>query len=637
MPDTQDDNIEALKNRLYSRDERLLRKRREGTLHSIPQTTPLAWSEKKEIPKESFLVKNTSTFKKFFIISVALFVISLGFVFYKFYEGGNAVSNENIDINILGNAFTAGGEELPLQIEIVNKNSLALEYADLVLEYPKGSETTSQSADTVRIRKTVGTISSGKIVNQTLKFTLFGEQGSVKNIKARLEYRVGGSNAIFIKERDYAVTINSSPLALSVDAPLSVTSSQDFSFNVKAVFQASKVAPHMLVKIEYPPGFQFKSAEPKPNFGNNIWELGDLAKGAEKTISIKGSLLGQDGEDRSFHVYSGEADPEDDSLIAFVYNSLLHTTRITKPFLEASLVVGGQAGPDVFARSKSPIQAEINWSNNLPIRIENAQIVAHISGGALDKNSISPFGGFFDSKNMQIIWDKNTNPELASIDPGERGKLTFSLNSLSLLNPDRSIISNPQIAIQIDIKGTQPSEGGAVSEVENSQTTNIKILSDLQLVSRALYSGTTPVNTGSIPPQAEKETTYTIVWTVTNSSNQISDAEVSSTLPVYVRYIGTSLSSQNITYNEATRQITWKVGSIPSGAGFGTPVREASFQVGLTPSTSQIGTIPVLVSGTTLVGTDVFAGASLKTTNPQVTTKILNDVNYKAGDERVVK
>ena len=57
---------------------------------------------------------------------------------------------------------------------------------------------------------------------------------------------------------------------------------------MKSTLNASKPASSMLVKIDYPTGFQFTSSKPEPSFGNNIWNLGDLSPGAENNILING-------------------------------------------------------------------------------------------------------------------------------------------------------------------------------------------------------------------------------------------------------------------------------------------------------------------------------------------------------------
>jgi len=55
--------------------------------------------------KEKLFLK-TSMFKKFFIFSIVLFVLALGFAFYTFFIGGNSVSNNNIEISVISKRKT---------------------------------------------------------------------------------------------------------------------------------------------------------------------------------------------------------------------------------------------------------------------------------------------------------------------------------------------------------------------------------------------------------------------------------------------------------------------------------------------------------------------------------------------------
>jgi len=117
--------IEELKSKLFSKSYKMQDVSYGGFSRQKKSDVPDFWEKKEDKSdiEEKFFMK-TSMFKKFFIFSMIFFVLAVGFASYMFFIGGNTVSNENIDISVLGNAFTAGGEELPLQIEIINKNLL---------------------------------------------------------------------------------------------------------------------------------------------------------------------------------------------------------------------------------------------------------------------------------------------------------------------------------------------------------------------------------------------------------------------------------------------------------------------------------------------------------------------------------
>lgn len=627
------DRIEALKHKIYTTSNDVVRKTREGVLHvknnvKIPDT----WAPRvqEHVETTTRIMSKPSLFKKFFLSSLIFFVGAVGFAVYKFYGGDNAVSSEKIEIEILGNSFSGGGEALPLQIAVTNKNAVPLELADMIVEYPKGSDNTVLE----RRRIEFGEIGSGKTIAENVEVTLFGEQGSDKAVKAILEYRVRGSNAIFTKEFVHNVSINAAPLVLSIEAPKDVSSNQEMTLRFKTVLNSKTPAENLMLKVDYPPGFVFKSATPSPTLSNNIWILGDVAKGGEKIVELKGVIVAADGEEKAFHAFAGTQDVGDEAKIGVTYNSLLHTVSVKRPFVETTIMVNGQKGETVVIGSQGRVTAEVEWANNLPSRVDNLEVHAKISGSAFNESSISTLSGFYDSVNNEIIWDRNTNSDFASVSPGDRGRLAFNFTPQVL--PGAS--GDPSVTIEVSVKGTQPSEGNVVKEINNTEKTVVKISSSFQLAIKAVHTVGPFQNTGSLPPVAEKPVSYSVVWTATNSSNRINNAEVRATLPTYVKWIGTvSPSTEDVSYLPATREVVWKVGTINQGTGFATDPKEVAFQIEFTPSISQVGSTPVLVNDTTAQGVDQFTGQTVRMTKPKITTRITQDPGFVSGNETVIR
>ena len=632
--------IEEMKARLNSKNYEVKPEHKNSFVYKVNKEVPDSWGEKKRSNfnlRDKFL-KNTSMFKKFFIYSIVFFVLALGYAAFMFFAGGNTVSNNNIDITILGNTFTAGGEELPLQIEVTNKNTAALELADLLIEYPKSSSG-DLSGETERLRESLGTIPSGGIKNDNVKVTLFGEQGSVRPIKISLEYRVAGSNAIFVKDKPYEVTISSAPIDLSIDAPNEASPNQEITLKVKATLNAAKPASNILIRFDYPVGFQFESATPSPSFGNNVWALGDLAPGVERDISVTGKMIEvSDGEEKTFHVFSGSQSDADKSLVGIVFNSVGQTIAIKKPFIEAKLFINGAYQREYASNSSTVISGNINWVNNLDTKVNDLEIRAKISGNALDRKTVNAQQGFYDSSADTIIWNKNYQSKFAEINPGDSGSVDFDISPLSLYSGSSGILSEPTINIDVSISAKQPLEGNATTALTNSESKIIRIISNVGLSAKALYSSGAFKNTGAIPPKVEKETTYTIVWGLSNTANNISGAQVVATFPAWVRFVGpVSPPSEDLTYDATARQITWKVGGIPKGTGINDSGREVSFQIGLTPSLSQVGTMPTIISSATLTGHDDFAKVDVKVNKVSLNTLLLDDPTFVATGAKVVE
>jgi hypothetical protein len=555
-----------------------------------------------------------------------------------FFAGGNTVSNNNIDIAILGNTFTAGGEELPLQIEITNKNNSALELADLLIEYPKSSSS-DLTGETERIRQSLGTIPSGGIKNENVKVTLFGEQGSVRPIKISLEYRVEGSNAIFVKDKPYEVTISSAPIDLAIDAPTDISPNQSITLNIKSTLNATRSASKILIRADYPVGFQFESALPAPSFGNNIWDLGDLSPGAERDIKITGRMIDVfDGEEKTFHVFSGSQSDSDKSIIGIVFNSLGHTLQVKKPFIETRLVINGQDERVYAVDSNTAISGEIRWTNNLDTKVSDLEVRAKISGNALNRKTINAKQGYYNSSIDTIIWDKNSDSKLAEVNPGDTGSLGFSVSPLSLYSGVGGMLVEPVINVDISISAKQPMEGNDIKSVDNSDSKIIRVISNVGLATKILYYSGAFTNKGAIPPKVEKETTYTVVWTLSNTANNVSGTEVRSKLPSWVRFIGPiSPPSEDLIYDALTREVVWNVGALPKGTGITDGEKEVSFQIGFTPSLSQVDTSPMLIGDTTLTGHDDFANVGVRVNKPSLDTFLRDDSSFAGTGGKVVE
>ena len=653
LPNDRDklNKIEELKGKLFSKNYKTETEHRNRLVtHSNRSGISDVWeNEKKEtnpIPSRDKFFMRTSIFKKFFIFSLIFFVLTLIYASYVFFAGGNTVSNNNIDISILGNNFTAGGENLSLVVGVTNRNSSALDLVDLVMEYHKNSSSTQDSrvntdssAGTETSRISLGKIAAGAVHNESIKVALFGEQGSVVPIKFSIEYRIEGSNAIFVKEKDYDVTISSTPLNLSVDAPATISSNQDITLNVKATLNATRPASKILLKLAYPIGFHFTSSVPAPSLGNNIWNLGDLAPGSESDVAITGKMIDvADGEEKIFQISGGSQSNADKSMIDVVFNSLPYTVTIKKPFIEAHLSINGVSGGQYATNSNIPVSGTIQWTNNLDTKVDDLSIQAKISGNAVDRKTINAEQGFYDSSQNIITWDKNSKNEFSEVNPGDSGSVSFSVSSLSLFSAGGGSLTDPSINIDINISGKQSLVGYATTDLNSSDSGIVRIISDVGFSAKALYYSGPFTNTGLMPPKVEKRTSYTIVWSLSNTANNISKAVINSSIPSWMSFVGPiSPTNENLVYNPSTRAITWNIGSIPKGTGITAANRSVSFQVMFTPSLSQVGTIPVIINDSVLTAHDDFANVDVRVSKTSLRTQLNDDPLFPPSGGTVVQ
>ncbi|MBL7045933.1 MAG: hypothetical protein ISR99_02800 [Parcubacteria group bacterium] len=620
--------IDEIRKRLYSRDKSRLDGAGRRTLRSSKYNVSGSWKKPAKKPVFSSGSRKRGSFLKgFLIFSIAFFVIAIGFSSIYFFGGSNIVSSDNIDIEIKGPTSIAGGEVLELQLTIINRNNVEIQLADLIIEYPDGTRTADDiGKELPRFREGIGSIRSGEKVKKTVKAVLFGEENSSKDIALTIEYRVKGSNAIFFTEKTYPIILSSSPLGIAVRSVEETVSGQDVTITVTAISNATTVIKDALMVAEYPFGFVFDSATPKPTSGNSVWDLGDLAPEEDVVIKINGRIDGQDGEERVFRFSGGVKSPTDESKLATTFSTVLTDILIKRPFLAVEVALNSDTSEEYIAEAGERIRADITWTNNLSTKITNAEIEVRL-GGSFDKSSVSVVNGFFRSLDSTIVWNQTTSRELESINAGESGRLAFTFSPLDV--SDLGAIKQPVVTVDVSAAGTRISENDVPARIESTAEKLVRVSSGLLLNSRILRLSSSLSNSGPFPPKADKETTYTSVWTVTNSSNQISNGSVSANLPPYVRFVGiVSPSSEKVTYNPVGGIVTWELGDIAAGVGNTTSPREVAFQLALTPSLSQVGTAPVLMGAQTIRGFDQFTETTIQSTNKALTTNLETESGF---------
>jgi len=625
--------LDRLKKGLYSRTDRFGESPRHD-IHSTDSEVPSAWEEKKEeIPAPDLHPGVRLWYRRILIGSAIFFIIAFLAAVYALLGGKTFVSVDNIDIRIEGPASIAGGETLTLTTSIDNKNATDMQLADLIVEFPDGAKDPSnQAKDLTRERISVGDIQAGAIAQKNVSAVLYGESGAEKKIKFTVEYRTPGSNAIFFKEKYYTLSISSSPITLTLDARDSVTAGAESPMKITVTSNTTSVVKNVLLSLEYPFGWSLASSDPLPTYGDSVWRIGDLAPGAKRTITIRGIAEGQDGEERTIHAHVGMQSASDEKEISTAIISDSHTFSLEKPFLSLSLSLNGMASGDLPIDPGRLVRTDVIWTNNMSDKITNGRIEAKLSGAALDRNSVSTDGdGYYDSRTNTIVWDGGRLSDLKEIAPGATGRVGFSFYPL---RSGPEVQGNASITISIIASGSRISASGGTQSVQSTASRTIKLVSNLSLAARALRTQGSFTNSGPIPLRADQETTYTVVWTLTNTSNNISRAEVVATLPQGVRWTGlVSPSDAGLSYNDSTGEIVWSAGNI-LGGGQSQP-KEVSFQVGVTPNVSQIGTVPQIIGAATVTAVDDFTGATLKNSSQALTTRTTTDIFWKSGDEVV--
>lgn len=624
-----DNSLEKLKERLYKKEE-TFKERQKRTRFQEEEAEQLSsgWQP----PQEKKLPKSIKKILIYFLIVFSLVVFAA--ISYFFLSGTGIISSRNIDIEIKGPAYIEGGKLATFSVFVENKNNAAIEMADLIFEFPENTFS-SEGNSLFRQRISVGKINPGETVKKITEAAFFGLGEEEKIINITLEYRFTDSNAIFAKEEDYTLKLSAPSFGLSVSLPKEINSKQEITLKIEAVSNSETIAKNLSMQINYPAGFQFIDADPKPAKGNNIWSVGDIAPLQKKEITIKGFAEGQDLEEKAFGASVGVLD---DNGVLRPFGTAVEIAVIKKVPLNLSIFINGQDAEKNIAQPGDQLRVDLQWLNNLTTNIRDAKIELEIKGWAQNEQSISVSQGFYRTIDKKIIWNTSSMPELASIDIGETGRAQFSFSIKDPLSPVSLSDKNFSIILEAKISGIGTSEQFENQEILTVASKEIKIASNPQLTAIALYYAGPFKNSGPLPPKAGEETIYTIVWSLGGNLNDFSNAKMTAFLPSYVRWLNIiSPLGADIKFNERDGTIVWSIGNIPAGTGTVLASKEIAFQVGLVPSLSQVGSSPILINEIKAEADDNFTEQSFVAKISSLDTMLNYDERFKYDEGKVIK
>jgi len=604
--------VERLQQKLYSPNAHFEMKPRQE-LHDKEYVYKEGWESTNKSDFAGNVEKTgLSIFAKVAIFAIIFFVGALSYAYFAFMNKTGNVVGRDVEVTVISPVSIGGGEELSLDIIVENKNTVPIYTVDLIIEYPDGTKSiTDLRTNLPRIRDGLGDIQPGQIVKQSYGAALFGEEGDVKDIDVRVEYRLPGSTAIFEQQKKVTVALQSSPIRLLVTSVKEITAQQELVFDVSVISNSNQDLKNVILEAQYPFGFTVTEATRKPTAKNNIWRFDELKPQEEVSFTVTGRLSGQNKEERVFKWNAGIADEGDSNKLGIAFTSVQKGVSITQPFLALELAIDGATEAELVRGGEDPIEARLTYLNNTGAAINDAKIVLTLDGDVLQDSSVQVSGGFFNSTDNTITWDTSTMPELKQIPIGGRETLLFRFASKPLATR-MSVFKNPEIIIDATVTGRRLAEDDVPEDIKSSTVTRVKFDSDIGLNALASYAGEPFVNTGPIPPRIEQETTYTVTFSLTNSSNFIENGKMTAYLPSYVRWNNKVLpGNEKVSFDPVTRRLEWKLDDIKEHTGFIDPARTVAVQLTLVPSISQLGDTPNLLTEIVFEGIDTFTKTDL--------------------------
>ena len=638
------ENIDELRKRLYSRDvspEKTERhtltdekvevsKSWEAPQNTHKTTTPSV----AEVPNTPVPSAVTTDFKpkpkrhyRLFIMvsSLLIFIFGAGISALYLLFGGNQISSDNIGVVIAGPTEVGGGEELALQLSISNQNTVSIESATLILDYPAGAQSVNETGRNLyEERIPINSVAAGEVKNVPVRIAVFGEEGEEKEVLATIEYRIEGSNGTFYKDAiPLKFRISSTPLVLRVKNVEKVAAGQMVDVTLTVQSNASNPLNNLLVQAEYPNGFAFEESFPPPVFGDSVWLVEELLPEQTTDITVRGVVRGLTEETFRINFEAGPADSENQYVMSSRLTDAWADFTIERPFIDIDVAINGSNEQNVVISPGSQSTVDIDITNTLDETVYDMVVEVVPGGNALREDSINSDFGFYDSNSGTVRWEVSNNPSFSKVFPGSSRNLSFDIDP-------QSNQSTASFNLVVNVYARRIAETSAQEQLIGTSETTAKFSSRIFVGGQTGHNAGIFTDTGPLPPRVGQTTSYTMTLVAEAGVNDLTDAVITTSLPLYVTWLDNFQGEGEVSYNSVSKQLEWRIGSIDTRKR-----KELVFQVSITPSISQLDSVPTLVNAQQFRAEDRFTGATLRSEAPAITIALSTEAGYSKSDGKV--
>ena len=532
-------------------------------------------------------------------------------------------SEERVEISITGPKNVASAEETTFTVTYANNNWAGLENVMLLVSYPESFHPEGDKALLIKgslLEIPLGEMKANTENKVSITGKFYGSKGDLASLEAKLHYTSKGISTVFEKSMRFGVNVASSPLTLEITAPVEAVPGQDVEYVIDYNNVSDLSFTNLRVKLEYPDGFQFVSAEPRPSEGEAIWYIGNLNAQAQGKIIVRGVIAGQRDEYKRVRGMIGFFQG-DGKFVAYAENE--RQMRIVASPFALSQTVNGLT--DITVSPGENLQYVIRYKNESNVGMRDAIVSVEINPTLLDMSQLTLKRGAYDAARKMITWKASDIPSLGRIEPGASGEISFSVPVLQKIPAGSEKNLSIRSVAKIDSPDIQTSIGS--NKIIGSNMLLVKLASLANMEVRAFYADTLLPNSGPVPPKVGQETSYTLRINLTNSSNDLSSARVSVMLPTNVQYKGRFAPGEEVvTFNERSNELVWEVGTVSPATNAS---RQLAFQVTMVPSPGDVGTVLMLMNSATFTAEDTYTHQNIRIEVKDKNSDLTDDAAYQ--------
>jgi hypothetical protein len=616
------EGIEKLRSGLYERPDPSIPP--EPQLPPTPPPRPevaSSWQQPPEPVAPAVRVGAKQYRKKILIISVLFFFITLLASSAYFFFGKSTISGENIQVTLSGPFTIGAGDTMPLQVTVANYNEVDIESALLVISYPSGTKKSDGSLeDLFSDRIPINSLQAGQSLNIPVRPIVFGEENQEFAITAMIEYRVRGSNSIFEKQvAPLRYKISSTPVTLTVSNPSRIASGQEGDITLTLTSNAKTPISNLLVRAEYPTGFQFVESSPAPISSNNVWLIESLEPESTVVIQLRGKVTGQERDELVTRFSMGVARSNDFTQLATQFGEASASFVVENPFLAVDFDMDDRDNVRI-AEFGEVVNGSLVITNETNEPIYDVKVVLDVAGNAISRPAVRNTSGFYDENTNTITWDSGTQSRLKQMDPGDDVSLSFSI-------PVRDrVVTSPTITLATNVEARRVTSANVSERLVSTVNGQIKVLTEADLLSEVAHVA------GPVPPKVGQTTDYKVTLRAQAGTSDLTEVRVATALPAYVTVKEVVGNDASFNFNPNDRSVVWNVGTVSGGSS-----KTISFVVSYTPPSAHVGDKQLLVSEQRMTATDAFTERSIQRNQRELTTELSTELGFPEGNGKVVQ
>jgi hypothetical protein len=537
------------------------------------------------------------------LIVFALVLIAVGYGFWR----KNIYSKEGLKLEMIGPSQAQLGQEVEYVVKYKNNGEFRLENPTLIFYAPDFSikDGNMYAQETIESDRLGGAIYPGEERSITFKMRLVGKEGDAKVAKATLSYQPKNLSARYESSTSATTVMQAVPLDLDMDLSSTVEANKDFHLRINYLSNVDWLLTDLRVTVEYPLGYAFTQSTPQ-SLDKDEFTIPVLNKSQSGVIDIIGQVSGELNEGKVFRAKIGMW--KDGQYVPL--KEIEKGTKIVKPTVSIRQTINGDA--NYVAKPGEWLHYEVYYKNISDSELYNLVMVDNLEGGMYDFSTIRSDTGTFRQGDSSIVFDWKQNDKLTYLAPMDEGKAEFWIR----LKDDLSSLSQPELDNKVMV--------GAAREDFIT-----KISSKLEIAQKAYYNDEIFGNSGPFPPRVGDDTTYTVTWQAKNYYSDVKNVKVTATLPPEVKFNRENIFPEDqvskLSYDKDNRQITWDLGDMSAGQGLISNPLNVSFQVTLTPMSSQRGEKAGVIGEAKISGDDSWTNSTLESTSPSVDTASISD------------